>query len=58
MLVLAAAVVREKKREFFSGEELRVYDESAAQELLESELHALGETLGSVGTMRCNDPRK
>ena len=58
MLDLAAAVVGEKKRESFSGEELRGYDESAAKELLESGLRALGETLGSVRTMRCNDPRK
>ena len=40
MLDLAAAVVREKERESFSGEELRAYDESAAKELLESELRA------------------
>ena len=33
MLDLAAAVVREKERESFSGEELRAYDESAAKEL-------------------------
>ena len=58
MLDLAAAVVGEKKRESFSGGELRGYDESAAKELLESGLRALGETLGSVRTMRCNDPRK
>ena len=55
---MAAAAVREKKRESFSGEELRAYDESAAKKLLESGLRALGETLGSVRPMRCNDPRK
>ena len=58
MLDLAAALVREKKRESFSGEELRAYDESAAKQLLESGLRALGETPGSVRPMRCNDPRK
>ena len=58
MLELAAGVVREKKRESFSGEELRAYDESAAKQLLESGLRALGETPGSVRPMRCNDPRK
>jgi putative transposase len=58
MLDRAAAVVREKKRESFTGEELRAYDESAAKKLLKSGLRALGETLGSVRPMRCNDPRK
>ena len=58
MLDLAADVVREKKRESFSGEELRAYDERAAKKLLESGLRALGETLGSVRPMYCNDPRK
>jgi hypothetical protein len=58
MLDLATAVVREKKPESFSGEELRAYDESAAKKLLQSGLRALGETLGSVRPMRCNDPRK
>ncbi len=58
MLDLATAVVGKKKRESFSGEELRAYDESAARELLESGLSALGETVGSVRPMRCNDPRK
>ncbi len=58
MLDLATAVVGEKKRESFSGEELRAYDESAARKLLESGLSALGETPGSVRPMRCNDPRK
>ena len=51
MLDLATAVVGEKKRESFSGEELRAYDESAAKKLLESGLSALGETLG--GVRRC-----
>ena len=46
MLDLAAAVVREKKRESFSGEELRSYDESAAKELLEERTTCLGETSG------------
>ena len=38
MLDLAAAVVREKKREAFSSKELRVYYESAAKKLLERSL--------------------
>jgi putative transposase len=58
MLDRAAVVVREKKRESFTGEELRAYDESTAKKLLKSGLRALGETLGSVRPMRCNDPRK
>jgi hypothetical protein len=46
------------KRESFSGEELGAYDESAAKQLLESGLRALGETPGGVRPMRYNDPRK
>ena len=58
MLDLAAGVVGEKRRESFSGEEIRVYDEMAAQELLTSGLEALGETLASVRPLRRSDPRK
>jgi putative transposase len=58
MLDLAAGLVREKKRESFSGDEMRAYDEGAARRLLESGLVALGETPSSVRPMYCNDPRK
>ena len=49
--------MRERKREPFSGEELGVYDESAAKELLESGLRALDQTW-AASTMHCNNPRK
>ena len=39
---------RGKKRELLSGEELRTYDENAAQDLLDAGLRVLGETLGSI----------
>jgi hypothetical protein len=50
--------VRGRKRESYSGEEVRRYDETAARELLTRGLEVLGMDLASTRLLRHSDPRK
>jgi hypothetical protein len=55
---LASDIVRGRKRESYSGEEVRRYDETAARELLTRGLEVLGMDLASTRLLRHSDPRK
>jgi hypothetical protein len=58
MSALASDIVRGRKRESYSGEEVRRYDETAARELLTRGLEVLGMDLASTRLLRHSDPRK
>ena len=55
---LASGIVRGRKRESYSGEEVRRYDKTAARELLARGLDALGIDLAAMKLLRPSDPRK
>ena len=55
---LASGIIRGRKRESYSGEEVRRYDETAARELLARGLDRLGMDLGAMKLLRPSDPRK
>ena len=55
---LASGIVRSRKRESYSGEEVRRYDKTAARELLARGLDALGIDLAAMKLLRPSDPRK
>ncbi|HEY5705731.1 MAG TPA: transposase, partial [Terrimicrobiaceae bacterium] len=52
------ALMLQRKRASYAGEELRRHDETAAQRLLDSGLHALGMELPDARQLRQNDRRK
>jgi hypothetical protein len=58
MSALASDIVRGRKRESYSGEEVRRYNETAARELLTRGLEVLGMDLASTRLLRHSDPRK
>jgi putative transposase len=55
---LVDALVMQRKRASYAGEELRLHDEKAAQRLLHCGLQALGIELHDVRQLRQNDARK
>jgi hypothetical protein len=55
---LASDIVSGRKRESYSGEEVRRYDETATRELLTLGLEVLGMDLASTRLLRHSDPRK
>jgi hypothetical protein len=55
---LAYDIVRGRKRESYSGEEVRRYDETAARKLLTRGLDILGMELAAMRMLRPSDPRK
>jgi hypothetical protein len=55
---LASGIIRGRKRESYSGEEVRRYDETAASELLTRGLGTLGMDLAAMRLLRPSDPRK
>ena len=55
---LASGIVRCRKRESYSGQEVRRYDETAARELLARGLDILGMDLAAMKLLRPSDPRK
>ena len=55
---LAGAILKGKKRESYTGEEVRRHDESAARGVLERGLEVLGIELANLRLLRQNDPRK
>ena len=55
---LASGIVRGHKRESYSGDEVRRYDETAARELLASGLDTLVMDLAAMKSLRPSDPRK
>jgi hypothetical protein len=55
---LASGILRGHKRESYSGEEVRRYDETAARQLLARGLDILGMDLAAMKLLRPNDPRK
>ena len=55
---LASGILRGRKRESYSGEEVRRYDETAARELLARGLDRLGMDLAAMKLLRPSDPRK
>ena len=58
MSELVAGVVKGKRRDSYTGDELRRHDESAAQDILARGLEALGMKLASVRMLRHSDLRK
>lgn len=55
---LASGIIRARKRESYSGEEVRRYDETAAHELLARGLDSLKMDLAAMKLLRPCDPRK
>jgi hypothetical protein len=55
---LASDIISARKRESYSGEEVRRYDETAARQLLARGLDRLGMDLAAIKLLRCSDPRK
>ena len=55
---LASGIIRGRKRESFSGEEVRRYDEAAARELLARGLDTLKMDFAGMKLLRSSDPRK
>jgi aryl-alcohol dehydrogenase-like predicted oxidoreductase len=55
---LAAGIVKRRKRDSYTGEEVRRHDKAAAREILDRGLKLLRMELAKLRLLRQSDPRK